>query len=155
MKFSLALPTLIELPSLVTLSEGLSWRGWRYDQKPWSFRFLSISTCCLRNEKKKVQLHDSVSTWPWEIVCGKKWFKHNSVQKLIGQKVTSLLFTDNSRIEFRPEIDKLSWKLNSVLKDQGQEATSVPRLLFRKHSGVKFTTKRDKSSEKLSRDVKD
>ena len=40
---------------------------------------------------------------------------------------TSLLFTDNSRIEFRPEIDKLSWKLNSVLKDQGQEATSVPR----------------------------
>ena len=78
--------------------------------------------------------------------CVERNGSNNSVQKLIWQKVTSLLITDNSRIEFRPEIDKLSWKLNLVLKDQGQEATSVPRLLFRNHSEVKFTTKRDKSS---------
>ena len=78
--------------------------------------------------------------------CVERNGSNNSVQILIWQKVTSLLITDNSRIEFRPEIDKLSWKLNLVLKDQGQEATSVPRLLLRKHSEVKFTTKRDKSS---------
>ena len=77
-----------------------------------------------------------------DLVC-EKWFKHNSVQKLIWHKATSLLFTKNSRVEFRPEEDKLSWKLNLVLKDQGQEATSLPCLLFRKHSGVEFTIIKD------------
>ena len=139
MKFSLTLPTLVTWGPFHGNTIG-RFKFTRLEIWIKSPNLLRFYLNMLSEKWKKKSNCMTLSTWP---CVWKKWFKHNSVQKLIWHKATSLLFTKNSRVEFRPEEDKLSWKLNSVLKDQGQEATSLPCLLFRKHSGVEFTIIKD------------